>query len=47
LMQNQAPTIYPYPNLQTLLDSERTGGRKAKLPGPGDKPVTERPKERR
>jgi len=43
LMQNHAPTIYAYPNLQDLLEGETAGGRKAKLPGPGDKPVTERP----
>ena len=43
LMQNQAPTIYPYPNLQALFESEAAGGRKSALPGPGTKPVTERP----
>src|SRR4051794_27282461 len=43
LMQNQASTIYAYSNLQALLDGESAGGRKAKLPGPGDGPVTERP----
>jgi hypothetical protein len=42
-MQNHAPTIYPYPDLKTLLDTESHGGAKAKLPGPGAKPVTERP----
>lgn len=47
LMQNQASTIYPYSNLQALLDGESAGGRKARLPGRGDKPVTERPNERR
>jgi len=47
LPQNKAPTIYPYPNLQTLLEGELTGGRKTKLPGPGDNPVTERPNDRR
>ena len=43
LMQNHAPTIYPYANLEALFEGERVGGRKTKLPGPGDKPVTERP----
>ena len=43
LMQNQAPTIYPYPNLEALFQGEAAGGRKARLPGRGDKPVTERP----
>ena len=43
LMQNQAPTIYAYPTLEALLEGEAAGGRKAELPGPGAKPVTERP----
>jgi uncharacterized damage-inducible protein DinB len=43
LMQNRAPTIYSYPNLEALLDGEASGGRKAPLIGPGQKPVTERP----
>jgi len=43
LMQNHAPTIYPYLNLDALFEGERVGGRKAKLPGPGDRAVTERP----
>jgi uncharacterized damage-inducible protein DinB len=43
LMQNRAPTIYAYPNLEALFEGEASGGRKAKLPGPGQKPVTERP----
>jgi hypothetical protein len=47
LIQNHAPTIYPYPNPERLLEGEAAGGRKAKLPGPGDKPVTERPAQRR
>jgi uncharacterized damage-inducible protein DinB len=45
LMQNHAPTIYAYPNLHALLEGEAAGGRKTKLPGPGAKPVTERPVE--
>jgi uncharacterized damage-inducible protein DinB len=43
LMQDRAPTIYVYPNLVALLEGEAAGGRKAQLPGPGAKPVTERP----
>jgi uncharacterized damage-inducible protein DinB len=46
LMQDHAPTIYPYPNLEALLEGEAAGGQKAKLPGPGEKPVTERPDKR-
>ena len=47
LMQNHAPTIYAYPNLQALLEGEAAGGRKTKLPRSGTKPVTERPGEQR
>ena len=43
LMQNHAPTLYAYPDLESLIEGERKGGRKARLPGPGGKPVTERP----
>ena len=43
LMQNHAPTIYAYPNLEALLKGEAAGGVKAPLPGSGGKPVTERP----
>ena len=43
LMQNHAPTIYAYPSLEALLEGEAAGGRKNQLPGPGSKPVTERP----
>ena len=44
LMQNKAETIYPYPNVETLIEGEVNGGNnKAPLPGPGDKPCTERP----
>jgi uncharacterized damage-inducible protein DinB len=46
LMQNHAPTIYPYPNLEVLLKSEAAGGSKTALPGPGEKPPTERPGEK-
>ncbi|MDR4497350.1 MAG: DinB family protein [Candidatus Scalindua sp.] len=44
LMQNKAETIYPYPNVETLIEGEVNGGNnKAPLPGPGVKPCTERP----
>lgn len=43
LMQNHAPTIYPYPSLQELFEGEAAGGKKSRLPGSGQKPVTERP----
>ena len=43
LMQNHAPTIYAYSSLEELLSAEARGGAKAKLPGAGIKPVTERP----
>ncbi len=43
LMQNQAPTIYAYASVAALLQGEEAGGHKAPLPGPGGRPVTERP----
>ena len=43
LMQNHAPTIYAYPNLDALLQGEASGGRKTALPKSSQKPVTERP----
>ncbi len=43
LMQHHAPTIYPYPDEEALLDGEVAGGRKTVLPGAGDTPPTERP----
>ena len=39
LLQNRAPTIYAYSNIEELL----TGGEKTLLPGTGGKAVTERP----
>ena len=45
LMQNHAPTIYAYPNMDALLTGEAAGGKKASLPGAGGKAVTERPGE--
>ena len=44
---NHAPTIYAYASTEALLTGEAAGGRKAQLPGPGGKPVTERPDEGR
>lgn len=43
LMQDQAPTIYAYSSLEALFAAENESGGKSKLPGPGKKPVTERP----
>jgi uncharacterized damage-inducible protein DinB len=43
LMQNHAPTVYAYPDLDALLTGEAAGGAKSTLPGSGVKPVTERP----
>jgi len=43
LPQNNAKTIYAYPDIKSLIESESKGGSKARLPGPGDKPCTERP----
>lgn len=45
-MQDHAPTIYAYANLQALFEAEAAGGNKSALPGPGQKPVTERPSMR-
>lgn len=45
LMQNHAPTIYAYNNLEALFAGEARGGAKSPLPGPGMKPVTERPSQ--
>jgi uncharacterized damage-inducible protein DinB len=43
LMQNHAPTIYAYPNLDAVLGGEERGEAKSPLPGGGVKAVTERP----
>ena len=43
LPENQASTIYPYTDIESLIEGESRGGRKAILPGPGEKPSTERP----
>jgi uncharacterized damage-inducible protein DinB len=43
LMQDHAPTIYAYPDVEALLAGEAGGGAKIDLPGAAGKPVTERP----
>src|SRR6202011_3193197 len=43
LMQNHAPTIYAYPNVEALLRGEAEGGAKAALPVASAKQITERP----
>ena len=43
LMQNQAPTIYAYRSIDTLVSGEAEGGSKAALPGASGRQVTERP----
>ena len=43
LMQNHAPTIYAYENLDTLLREEAGSRSTSRLPGPGVKAATERP----
>jgi uncharacterized damage-inducible protein DinB len=46
LMQHRAPTIYAYANVESLVAGESAGGRKSPLPGPSEKPITERPTPR-
>lgn len=43
LMQNHAPTVYAYANLDALLTGEERGGAKAVLPRASGKALTERP----
>jgi hypothetical protein len=43
LPANGAPTIYAYPDIPSLIEGERAGGRKTPLPGPGTHASTERP----
>ncbi len=43
LMQDKAPTIYAYGSEEELIRGEEACGAKSTLPGPGSKPVTERP----
>ncbi len=42
LADHGAVTIYPYPDIESLIEGEMAGGRKAELPGPKE-PCTERP----
>jgi hypothetical protein len=42
LAEHGAVTIYPYPDIESLIEGEIAGGRKAILPGPKE-PCTERP----
>jgi uncharacterized damage-inducible protein DinB len=43
LPANGARTIYAYPDIETLIAGESSGGEKTLLPGPGSHPSTERP----
>lgn len=43
LPDNNALTIYAYPDVASLIEGETQGGKKAELPGPGDNASTERP----
>ena len=43
LMQNHAPTIYAYRDIDALLEGEAQGGEKSPLPGARGQRVTERP----
>ena len=43
LMQNHAPVIYAYRDVETLLREESAGRVKTPLPGPGNQAPTERP----
>jgi uncharacterized damage-inducible protein DinB len=43
LFLHQAPTVYRYESVERLLAAEAAGGEWPPLPGPGDRPVTERP----
>lgn len=43
LFLNHAPTVYRYGSVEELLAAETAGGTWPPLPGPGGKPVTERP----
>lgn len=45
LMQNHAPTIYAYSNLDAMFEGEANGGAKRPLPGAAGKQVTERPEK--
>jgi uncharacterized damage-inducible protein DinB len=47
LMQNHAPTIYAYPNVDALIAAETSGGAKSALPVRTGRPLTERPSQER
>ena len=42
LPEHGAVTIYPYPDIKSLIEGESAGGKKTTLPGPSE-PCTERP----
>jgi uncharacterized damage-inducible protein DinB len=44
LMQNHAPTIYAYTDIDALLEAEGRGGAKTPLPGASGRVVSERPR---
>jgi len=43
LMQDRAPTIYAYRDLDALLEDAAEGRARARLPGSGGRPISERP----
>ena len=43
LFQHKAPVIYRYESIDALLEAEGRGGANPPLPGPGDRPPSERP----
>ena len=43
LMQNRAPTVYAYRDLDALLEDAAEGRARARLPGSAGRPVSERP----
>ena len=43
LFQHQTPTVYRYDSIPALLEGEQAGGAWPALPGPGERPATERP----
>ena len=47
LGKDKAPVVYPYADVDSLLAGEAAGGRKAPLPPPVTRPLTERPMSER
>jgi hypothetical protein len=43
LFRHRAPTIYRYTSVDDLLQQDARGGERLPLPGPGERPPTERP----